>query len=89
MNVIILLWFAFSLLVGKFARSRRNRNPYLWFLISLALSPLLAILWLALLEPAYWVDWEVRERRFRRRVYTFCLILGLIMAAPIVMGLLS
>ena len=46
---IFLFWIAFSVAVGMFAHHRRGRNGLGWGLISLLISPLLAIVFVAVL----------------------------------------
>lgn len=50
---VIFLWIVFSIIVGMFASNYRNRDGGAWFLISIAISPLLAFLFLIVMKPAY------------------------------------
>jgi hypothetical protein len=43
-------WIAFSLFIGLFADVRRNRSAFGWFVAALIFSPLLAGLFLAILD---------------------------------------
>jgi hypothetical protein len=47
--IILLFWIVFSVLVGYLAYVWRNRNGLEWFLLSLAISPLLGIFFCAIL----------------------------------------
>jgi uncharacterized membrane-anchored protein len=47
-----LIWIGLCIVVGVAAQSRRNRNGFGWFLLSLLITPLLAGL-LVLAMPSY------------------------------------
>lgn len=48
--IIFLLWLALCIAVGMFASIRRNRNGFGWFAFSFFLSPLLGIIFVAILR---------------------------------------
>jgi hypothetical protein len=48
---IVLGWIALSVAVGFFASARRGRSGFLWFLIAIITSPLLAFLFVAIMQP--------------------------------------
>ena len=63
--VLFLFWIAFAIAVGMFASIRRRRNGFGWFLLALFISPLLAIIFVAILNerpaplakpPGFWDD---------------------------------
>ena len=45
------VWFTLVITVPMFARIRRNRSAFGWFLFAVFLSPLLAWIILAILKP--------------------------------------
>ena len=49
--VIALTYLVLCVLVGAFARGRRNRSGFLWFLLSWGFSPILAFLAVAVSKP--------------------------------------
>ena len=48
--LIFITWIAFSIAVGMFASVRRNRNGFGWFFLALIVSPLLTIIFVAILK---------------------------------------
>jgi hypothetical protein len=48
--IIVFFWIVFSAAVGLFASVRRNRNGFGWFVLSLLVSPIIAIIFCAILE---------------------------------------
>jgi hypothetical protein len=48
--LIVIIWFVVSIFVG-IAASSRGRSAFGWFLISLLLSPVLALLFLLVFPP--------------------------------------
>ena len=48
---IFFLWLIFAITAAVFARVRRNRSAFGWFLFAVFLSPLLAWIILAILKP--------------------------------------
>lgn len=45
-----LFWVAFSIAVGMFAGTRRNRSGFGWFILAMIISPLLAGIFVAILK---------------------------------------
>jgi hypothetical protein len=50
MLTFIIFWIALSLAVGMFASIRRKRSGIGWFLLAFIVSPLLAIIFVAILQ---------------------------------------
>ncbi len=50
MTTIILLWLPLCIAAGLFASVRRSRSGFGWFLIAFFFSPLLAIIFCAILR---------------------------------------
>ena len=48
--ILIIFWLAFAIAVGMFASIRRQRSGLGWFLLALFISPLLAIIFVAILN---------------------------------------
>jgi hypothetical protein len=48
--LIFLTWVALSIAVGMFASIRRNRSGFGWFVLAFLVSPLLAGIFVAILE---------------------------------------
>lgn len=51
MFTFLFLWIPFCIAVGMFASIRRNRSGFGWFLFAFFLSPLLGIIFVAILKP--------------------------------------
>jgi hypothetical protein len=49
--MLIVLWIALSVATGMFAYFRRNRNGIGWLLLALVISPPLAFILCAVLDP--------------------------------------
>jgi hypothetical protein len=64
MLTIIFSWLFFCLIVSVFARQRRNRDGFGWFLFSVIFSPLLGFLLVACLKSK---PEQVRKGPFARR----------------------
>ncbi|MBO0757005.1 MAG: hypothetical protein J2P54_14180 [Bradyrhizobiaceae bacterium] len=50
MELLLLIWLPFCIAVGMFASIRRNRSGIGWFLFAFFLSPLLGIIFVAILR---------------------------------------
>ncbi|RXG97034.1 hypothetical protein [Bradyrhizobium zhanjiangense] len=48
---LVLLYLGLCLAVGVFAHVSRDRSGLGWFLLALAVSPLIAAIWIAILKP--------------------------------------
>lgn len=77
------LWLLFTFIVGCAARSR-GRSFFLWFVLALVLSPLLAVIWLLLLSNRVRVLPDVLGRR---RTYSPYAVLFVAVAALAILHL--
>jgi hypothetical protein len=66
MSILLIVWIAFAVAVGMYARNYRDRDQAGWTILALVISPLLAWAFLAALPPAAPLMMVVEEQRAER-----------------------
>jgi hypothetical protein len=67
MEILLLFWLLLCVAVGMFAKVRRNRSFFGWFLFALVLSPLLGFVFCAICETKTWDRGFKREAMAREK----------------------
>jgi TctA family transporter len=65
--MFIFAWLLLSIAAGMFAHIRRNRNGVGWFVVAFFLSPFVAFVLLAILQPVARDEMEVLLTELARR----------------------